>query len=115
MGTDQEEVIVYLGNRDAIEILEDPETGDKKRVALPAGKRCTTVHLVPGMSLMDAARDLTHPEGGVWQGHSDAEAPAWVASTNPVLAQLLANHWGCELREPEPDHVASGSGESAEE
>lgn len=107
MGTEEESVIVYLGNREAIEVLEDPETGDKIRTALP-GKRCTTVNLAPGISILEAANALTHPEGGVWQAHSDATGPAWVASTNPALAQLMAAHWGCELREPDPGHIASG-------
>lgn len=97
---EQEETIVYLGNREAVEVLTDQASGEKTRSALP-GKRCTDVRLAPGTSLMDAAHDITHPQG-VWAAHSDSDAPAWVASTNPALAQILAAHWKCELREPQP-------------
>lgn len=110
-------VIVYLGNRQAIEIIDDPLDVDdaaaesrapRKLRAQIEGKRCTAINLVPGLPLMDAAYEITHLSRGMWQAHSDATGPAWVASTNPQLAQLLAAHWGCELREPDPDHVASG-------
>ncbi len=104
--------VVYLGNRDAIEAVEDPtdvaaasdENRAVNRVRQPLpGKRCTTVILAPGTGLMDAAYEITHATRGVWQAHSNAAGPAWVASTDPALAQLLASHYGCELREPEPD------------
>jgi len=107
----EDRTVVYLGNRNAVESVEDP--GDveaagqeerpvnRMRTPLP-GKRCTTVILAPGTKIMDAAYEITHATRGVWQAHSDADAPAWVASTDPALAQLLAAHWGCELREPQP-------------
>ncbi len=95
-----------------MEALEDRADGDaagreeravnRIRTPLP-GKRCTTVTLAPGTRIMDAAYEITHVTRGVWQAHSDADAPAWVASTDPALAQLLAAHYGCELRDPEPD------------
>lgn len=96
-----ERTIVYLGNRDAVEVITD-EDGHTERRAMPKGKRCTTVALAPGLSLMEAAYDITHASRGVWNAHSDAAAPAWVASTDPALASLLASHWKCELRDPEP-------------
>lgn len=93
-------VVVYLGNHQAIEAT----TGEDGTVRIPLpGKRCTTVRLAPGLTLMEAAHDITHPGQGVWQAHSDADAPAWVASTDPALGRLLAAHWNCELREPQPD------------
>lgn len=109
--------VVYLGNRDAIEVLADPDDDHETAAAeerairrirqpLPAGKRCTTVVLAAGLPLLQAAHDITHPERGVWQAHSDADKPAWVASTDPALAQILAAHWGCELRDPEPADTA---------
>lgn len=104
--TNEERTVVYLGNRDAIEVVRGPDD-TQERQALP-GKRCTTVVLAPGLPLLAAAHDITHPDAGLWAAHSNAAAPAWVASTDPALARLLADHWGCELREPEPDHVASG-------
>jgi hypothetical protein len=108
----EDRTVVYLGNRNAIESVEDPNdveaagqeerSVNRMRTPLP-GKRCTTVILAPGTKIMDAAYEITHATRGVWQAHSDADAPAWVASTDPALAQLLAAHWGCELREPEPE------------
>lgn len=107
--------IVYLGNRKAVEVLDDPDDIDtaaseerapnKVRAKLP-GKRCTTVVFPAGTTLMQAVNDLTTPNG-VWAAHSDASAPAWVASNDPTLAKFLADHWGSELREPDPEHVAS--------
>src|SRR2546430_12005761 len=106
-----EPTVVYLGNRNAVEVLDDKDdllaAADEGRAparirqALP-GKRCTTVSVPAGLSLMEAAYDITHSTRGVWPAHSDDAAPTWVASTDPVLAQLLAAHWGCELRDPEP-------------
>ena len=98
--------VVYLGNRKAIERVPvtDGSTNTvgvtHERKAIP-GKRCTTVVLAPGTSLMEAAQAITSPQG-VWAAHSDADAPAWVASTDPVLAGVLASHYGAELRDPEP-------------
>lgn len=104
MGIDEHRTTVYIGNRDTIEHYTDLESGDRM-VRTLGGKRCTTVVLAPGLTLMEAAQEITHP-AGVWANHS-AGQPAWVASTDPGLARLLADHWQCELREPEPDHVPS--------
>lgn len=121
---DEERVIVYLGNRKAVEATEDPDDVEaaareeravnRLRTELP-GKRCTTVILAPGTRIMDAAYEITHATRGVWQAHSDADAPAWVASTDPALAQLLASHYGCELRDPEPDTGVAEPAEAGEE
>lgn len=123
----EEPIVVYLGNRDAIEVVadpdDDPDTAAQEeralrqiRQPLPKAKRCTTVRIPAGARLMDAAYDITHPQRGVWQAHSDAETPAWVASTDPALGRLLADHYGCELREPNPDDgaAAAASDETAE-
>jgi hypothetical protein len=107
-------VVVYLGNRAAIEAVEDPddvaaatkEGRAVNRIRTPLdGKRCTTFVLAPGIKLMEAAYEITHATKGAWAAHSDADAPAWVASTDPALAQLLADHYGCELRDPEPEQT----------
>jgi hypothetical protein len=118
-------VVVYLGNRAAIEAVEDPDdveaaAAEKRavnRIRTPLkGKRCTTVVLAPGTKLMDAAYQITHAERGVWASHSDADTPAWVASTDPALAKLLADHYGVEVREPAPDDGnPAGAGDSEEE
>lgn len=89
---------VYLGNRDAI----DSATGK----ALPPGKRCTTVRPPEDRAPGDLFREITAP-GGVWARHS-AGPPAWVAVDGPskqasALATLLAAHWDCDIRDPEPE------------
>lgn len=108
--------IVYLGNRNAVEVIDDPDDGaiahaeDRavRKTRRPApGKRCTTVQPPDGMALVDVLYDIVLPGRGIWAAHSDDPAPAWVASTDPALAQVLAAHYDCELRQPEPDHQAS--------
>lgn len=96
----QDQTIVYLGNRDVIEVRHNEQTGETDRIPVE-GKRCTSILLEPGLTLIQAVRDLTHPQG-IWAAHSDG-TPAWVASTDPALAQFLASHWKCELREPDPE------------
>ena len=91
-------MLVYLGNRDAVEVTRDA-TGAKIRTVLPAGRRCTTVQAPEGATLGEVFTSITAP-GGVWANHSDGK-PAWVASTSPALAGLLAEHYGCEIRDPE--------------
>ncbi len=98
MGT----TVVYLGNRTAMELIPDPDgVAPPTRRQLP-GKRCTAVTIPEGQPLLDTARDLTHPQG-VWAAHSSGGTPAWVASTDAALAGVLAAHWGCELRDPDPE------------
>lgn len=92
--------IVYLGNRDAVEVHREGRR--EVRTPLPPGRRCTTVAPPAGTPLAEVFTTITAP-GGVWAYHSDG-APAWVASTDPALAQLLAAHYGCQVRDPEPGH-----------
>ncbi|WP_143220381.1 hypothetical protein [Actinomadura sp. CNU-125] len=94
-----EQMVVYLGNRDAVEVHRD-EAGREVRTVLPEGRRCTTVVPPTGLKLGEVLTAITAP-GGVWNWHSDGD-PAWVASTNPLMAELLADHYGCEIRDPEP-------------
>lgn len=94
--------VVYLGNRQAVEVTRDP---DDNLIRTPLdGKLCTTVGIPDGWSVAETIQSLTHPSG-IWAWHSDADKPAWVASTDPALAQVLATLWDCELREPEPAAV----------
>jgi acyl transferase domain-containing protein len=98
-------VVVYLGNRNAVDQVDDPDQpGERLRLPLK-GKLCTTVRIPAGTPLMEAAQQIVAPGTGVWQAHSDAPAPAWVASTDQALGELLAAHWRCELREPAPEEV----------
>lgn len=103
MATDTPRV-VYLGNRNAVDNLEDPETGERVRTPMP-GKLRTTVALPAEWTLMQCAQEITGGNG-VWAKHSDDPAPAWVASTDPQLAQLLATNYGCELRDVETGEEA---------
>lgn len=110
------DIIVALGNRHGIEMVPDPADSEEvaaadgralRKVARLIGqagdKRCTTV-VIPGTTgLIGALTDITAATG-IWANHSGADAPAWVASTNPRLAEVLAEHYGCEVREYDPDH-----------
>lgn len=95
--------VVYLGNHKAIERIGEGDDVERRAIA---GKRCTTVVLPEGITLMDAVRDITAPQG-VWAAHSDAEAPAWVAADGPmagaITAILAAQYPGIEVRDPEPE------------
>lgn len=103
MTTDERErTVVYLGNRDAIQILD----GERAPIVGAPRKNCTFIRVAPDTALLDAAAEITRD---LWPAHSDAATPAWVASNDPALTQLLADHWDCEIREIEPDHVPSGA------
>jgi hypothetical protein len=43
----------------------------------------------------EAALVATHPRGGMWNHHG-ADTPSWVSSTNPDLAALLSDFYGCD-------------------
>ncbi len=87
---------IYLGNRAVI---------DTGHGTVLDGKYCTTVCPPEDAKLADAFADITRP-GGVWEAHS-AGPPAWVAVDHEdtkaayALAELLASHYGCEIRTPE--------------
>jgi hypothetical protein len=110
-----DQTVVYLGNRNAIQIIENPDDpSDFTREAIKGApkKNMTAVTLAPGLSLLQAAVQITDPARGVWQAHSDDEAPAWVASTDAGLARVLSDHWGgIEIREPDHElaRVAFGA------
>lgn len=83
---------VVLGNRNAV------DNGEK----MPRGKRATTVDFDDDTTLAEAFINLTHPHG-VWANHAtEAAKPSWVASDNPALAALVADHFGgIEIRDLE--------------
>lgn len=89
---------VYLGNHNATAVV------DGERVPDP-GKHCTTVKVPGERSLMEAVHDITGPNG-LWRNLSTDPAPVWCAAQGPLaepLTQLLAAHYGCEIREPDPE------------
>ncbi len=113
--TDDGSTVVYLGNRKAVEVIEDPDDAATaaQEGRAPArsrrplrGKLCTVVRIPAGTPFMETVTDIVSARG-LWPAHSDAEAPAWVASSDSVLAQFLARHWGCELRDPDPDQATN--------
>jgi hypothetical protein len=80
-----------LGNHHAV-------AGSEK---LPRGKRATVIDFPEGTSLTEALRAVTDPSG-VWANHAAEDAkPAWVASDNDSLAVLLAEEYGCDVRDLE--------------
>lgn len=104
------QTIIYLGNRDAVEVTRDE--GDTEVRTPVSGKRYTAVVPPAGTPLAEVFRSITDPKG-VWAYHSNADNPAWVAvaSEDPKfgagLASLLSAHYGgCEIRDPDPDPAA---------
>jgi len=97
---------IWLGNHAAVDHIptgEVDDRGEHVKVRTPIeGKRCTIVQPPDDISVAEIITTLTHPSG-VWAAHSNADAPAWVASTDPELTQVLASVWGCEARDPEPE------------
>lgn len=100
--------VVYLGNRNVIEVREDPDDPTiQNRVKVADLKKTVTIYTAnAALSLMEIAVQLTDPTRGVWSQHSDDPAPAWVAVSGPhaeSLGVLLSSHWGgVELRDPQP-------------
>lgn len=108
-----QQTVVYLGNRNAIQILENPDDPSHHQRWPVDGpiKNLTAVTLAPGLSMLQAALQITDPGRGIWQAHSDDPAPAWVASTDPGLARVLSDHWGgIEIREPDHELAAAALG-----
>lgn len=99
---------VWLGNHAAVELSRDRK--DKEVRTSVDGKYCTVVRPPAGQSIGETFATITAAVRGVWAMHSDADKPAWVASTSPGLAALLGEHYGCEVRDPEPDNTDEVAG-----
>lgn len=113
---DERPTMVFLGNRGAADYYVDEKKLAKmtaeqvaeqgvpsKMVPVDVPKACTRVVLEPGISLLEAMKHIADP-GRVWSRVSTDAAPVWVASSDPMLAQVLAQHYGAELREVDLDH-----------
>lgn len=110
---------VVLGNRHAIQSHDNGGS----YTALPKGKRATVADWDDVYTFSEIIEGTTNPARGVWAHaavgpddevvndagetvhrgiiHADAK-PAWVASSNPLVAQVLAQHYGdIEIRELE--------------
>lgn len=86
------------------------------RVSEPVpGKHATLAVLPAGTPLLEAVQTML-AGSGVWarQTHTAGEKPpAWVASDMPALAALLAEHWGCDVRDIDEAEIAASFGEAA--
>lgn len=96
---------IWLGNHAAVDHIptgEIDDRGEPVRARTPIdGKRYTIAEPPDGAPMAAIIADLT----AIWAHHSDAESPAWVASTDPTLTSVLAGMWDCEAREHGPIHV----------
>lgn len=105
------QVIVYLGNRNAVDTING------ERIPVD-GKQCTVVQPPPDIPLAELVKTITDPQG-IWAAHSDGN-PAWVAvscddaSYGRALTAVLAVHFGgIEVREANP--ASSAATDTAEE
>lgn len=104
--------VVAFGNESVVETYKPDEgtNATKLRHRKALGRRITTMHLneVDGPPPGPAAaaweeRPSTSMNVAMairfWAGESD-KAPAWVESTDELLAQLLAQHFDCPVGRP---------------
>lgn len=102
---------LVLGNRDAVHSRDNGET----RETMKKGKRALTIIEPDGQSTAETFYNLTHVEG-IWANNATGGAtPAWVASDNELLAQLVAQHYGApgkplEIRQLETKGSGGASG-----
>lgn len=108
---DDARIVVHLGNIDA-----KGGTTDAKGVLTSThvpGERVTDIGFHKGTSVMEALRMITD-EQGIWQAQSWAP-PAWVESTHPGLAAVLAEQYGCPVGRPKGWGAAAEIEESNDE
>lgn len=97
---------VWLGNPAVIEVVpaRNPdgtpkvtESGHevKERRHVPHGT-WTVVGRIPGHPVRMLVNDIMNP-GGIWEYHSDAPGPTWVASDDPALAAALSAVFECPV------------------
>jgi hypothetical protein len=87
-----------MGNPDPRErVTDDPVTGEWHWEAVAYdGEAVTETPIPDGYPLMEVLSSVTLP-GGIWERHSAADAPSWVSSDRPGLADTLAEHYGCPV------------------
>lgn len=90
---------VVLGNRHAIVRTVDDD-GTETTTPGPKGKQATVIDLSPDDTLVESYLAITGPRGA-WAFHAaEGKTPAWVASDEPALAQLVSAHYGgLEIRD----------------
>ena len=62
-----------------------------------AGPTQTQTAIPDGYPLTEVFLSVTLADG-IWDRHSATTAPSWVSSDLPMLAELLASHYGCDVR-----------------
>lgn len=96
-------MIVILGNPQPVHATERDENDQPNRVPVPSdayeGDESQTVvgPFPEGTGLVEALTAVADPGRGVWDAHSDGP-PSWVASDVPLLAEALAEHYGCSVK-----------------
>lgn len=97
MSEKSETTYVFLGNHDAVvDLGQGPSPVH--------GKQRTEIFAHPDRDDVDELfADITDRQQGIWALHAQSGAkPAWVASNNAELADRLARHFDCEVRDPKP-------------
>ena len=82
-------VVVVMGNNNPLDMGRPM-----------GGRSVTTFNPNPDDPLDVWMRDITHEQEGGWVRHS-LEAPAWVESNVPELAEALAAHYDCPIGRPD--------------
>lgn len=113
---------VVLGNRNAVHTVNTVKDGEIVQAPEDLkGKRATEVDIPDDTAFANALATIIHPTEGVWAKHTgwvkgENPTPAWVASDSPLMAQVLADHYGgIEVRELDvnPTRKRGGGGASA--
>lgn len=103
-------MIVALGNHSAATTAPGNE-GTKIVQALPKGKRATYINFPDEWNLAQCLRALTDGDGIMNNHFASGSKPAWVASDNSAMANLISDNYnGIEVRDLELD--SDGSNES---
>lgn len=84
---------LLLGNRDAFNLVD----GNPVPVS---GNFRLDIHFPDDTDLLTAFTNVTSPQG-IWAAQTATadSVPAWCASDSSGLAELIAEHFGCEIRE----------------
>lgn len=90
---------VVLGNTAPVQAYKpDPSTDAVEVAPRPDLGNTTTVFDLPEHLGLGAQLTLV---SSVYRSHHSSEKPAWVESSNTVLAEALAQEFGCQVGQPE--------------
>lgn len=85
-----------LGNPAPHELITADDGTTSWRAFDDAGS-VTHVDIPDGYPALEVVASVVLP-GGVWERHSSAPAPSWVACDIDLIAQLLADHYKCPVQ-----------------